>query len=248
MRISLRIVLVIGAAACRSGRALPTADAIVEGRTETPVATDTIDERAAVLIDRGRFTLRRSAPDTHDFWGDIAALDLPSADAAARSIDQRTFALALKQLMASDPEGASVAFRALHRNTRDAAVRARARIGLTMALSWRSEWPALAARGAGENALAEKLAENARSSWTDPFLPFVRGTWLLDRGHAKEAVKLFERAVSLKPASAMFHAWLARALLEAKRESDAKVEFEAARRINPTHPMLEDLALRFKGS
>ena len=148
MHVSLRIMLVICAAACRSGRALPSADAIVEGRTETPVATDTIEERATVRIDRGRFPLRRSAADTHDFWGDIAALDLSSADAAARSIDQRTFALALRQLMASDPEGASVAFRALHRNTRDAAVRARARIGLTMALSGRSDWPALAALGA----------------------------------------------------------------------------------------------------
>ena len=148
MHLSPFVVLVIFAAACRSGGTLPSADAIVEGRTEVPVATDTIEERATVLIDRGRFTLRRSAPDTHDFWGDIAVLDLPSADAAARSVDQRTFALALKQLMTSDPEGASVAFRALHRNTRDAAVRARARIGLTMALSWRSDWPALAALGA----------------------------------------------------------------------------------------------------
>ena len=103
----------------------------------------------------------------------------------------------------------------------------------------------MAARAAGDNALAEELAEKARSSWTDPFLPFVRGTWLLDRGQAREAVKLFERAVSLKPGSAMFHAWLARALLEERREGEARKEFETARRLNPKHPMLEALAPRF---
>jgi len=141
-------ILVIAAAACRSGGvALPPADAIVEGRTAVPVAIDTIEDNATVRVDRGRYTLRKSAFDTRDFWEDIAVLDLPSADAAARTVDQLTFSLALKQLLSSDPDGAAVAFRVLHMNATDAAVRARARVGLTMALSWHSDWPALARIG-----------------------------------------------------------------------------------------------------
>lgn len=139
------LVVIVAAAACRRGGAgLPPADAIVEGRTAVPIATDTIEENATVRVDRMRYSLRKHVLDTHDFWGSVAVLDLPSADAAARTVDQLTFSLALKQLLSSDPEGAVVAFRALHANATDAVVRARARIGLTMALSWRSDWPALA--------------------------------------------------------------------------------------------------------
>ena len=144
----IALVVIIAAAACRrGGTGLPPADAIVEGRTAVPVATDTIEENATVRVDRGRYALRKSALDTRDFWGDVAVLDLPSADAAARTVDQLTFSLALKQLLSSDPDGAEVAFRALHMKAADATVRARARIGLTMALSWRSDWPALARIG-----------------------------------------------------------------------------------------------------
>jgi tetratricopeptide (TPR) repeat protein len=104
---------------------------------------------------------------------------------------------------------------------------------------------ALAARGSGDGPLSEELAEKARSSWTDPFLPFVRGTWLLDRGKPAEAVQLLERAVSLKPKSAMFHAWLSKALLELKRVEDAKREYYEAVRLAPTNPMVRDLAPTF---
>ena len=103
----------------------------------------------------------------------------------------------------------------------------------------------LAARGAGQDALSDEYAEKARSSWTDPFLPFVRGTWLLDRGHPEEALKLLRRAVSLKPDSAMFHAWLAKALLQAHNADEARREYEETRRLNPKHPMLELLAPLF---
>jgi Flp pilus assembly protein TadD len=100
---------------------------------------------------------------------------------------------------------------------------------------------ALAARGSGQDALSDELAEKARSSWTDPFLPFVRGTWLLDRGYPEEAVKLLRRAISLKPDSAMFHAWLARALVQTGNQEDARRAYEETRRLNPVHPMLEGL-------
>ena len=136
-------------AACRSGGvALPPADAIVEGRLDAPVATDTIDDNSTIRIDRAHWSLRPQTEVTRDFWDDIAVLDIPGAERAARSFDERTFATALKTLMASDPEAAAIAFSALHLNARDVGVRSRARIGLTMALSWRSDWPALAGIGA----------------------------------------------------------------------------------------------------
>jgi hypothetical protein len=136
-------------AACRSGGVqLPAADAIVEGRLQTPVATDTIEDNASVRIDKAHWTLRSQNAPARDFWADIATLDIPSAERAAKSFDERAFAIALKTLMASNPENAAVAFQALHVNATDPIVRSRARIGLTMALSWQSDWPALAAIGA----------------------------------------------------------------------------------------------------
>lgn len=101
---------------------------------------------------------------------------------------------------------------------------------------------ALAARGSGHDGLSDELAEKARSSWTDPFLPFVRGTWLLDRGHPEEALKLLRRAVSLKPESAMFRAWLCKALIQTRNLEEARRELEETKRLNPLHPMLEVLA------
>jgi hypothetical protein len=130
------------------GRPGPDADAIVEGRVDSTVRADTIDDPFTVSINRARWSPRvRSQPGT-DFWSDISVLDLENADRAAQSLDERTFVFALRTLMASDPEGAAIAFGALHTNAQDAMVRARARIGLTMALSWSSDWPALAAIGA----------------------------------------------------------------------------------------------------
>ena len=145
----LACVALVMLAACRSGGApLPAADAIVEGRLETPFATDTIEDNPTVRIDRAHWTFRTQGSPLRDFWGDISMLDIPAAEKAARSLDERTFATALKTLMSSKPEDAAVAFGALHTNAVDPTVRSRARIGLTMALSWQSDWPALAAIGA----------------------------------------------------------------------------------------------------
>ncbi|MEO5814133.1 MAG: aspartyl protease family protein [Gemmatimonadaceae bacterium] len=159
------IVAFIGLAACRSsgGVALPAADAIVEGRVAASVVTDTIEDDATVRIDKGRWTLRSQNTPMGDFWADIAMLDLVSAEKAARSFDERTFAVALKKLMASNPEDAAIAFQALHLNATDPTVRSRARIGLTMALSWQSDWPALAGIGADPDSsdLADSSAVQA---------------------------------------------------------------------------------------
>ena len=133
---------------CRTGIALPPADEIVEGRTLQPVAVDTIEASEAIAVNPGNWTVRHNADEVHDFWGAVAVLDIPGAEHVARSLDERTFALALKTLMRGDPEDATVAFRALHQSAQDPVVRARARVGLTMALSWQSDWPALAGIGA----------------------------------------------------------------------------------------------------
>jgi clan AA aspartic protease (TIGR02281 family) len=83
-------------------------------------------------------------------------LDLVGAHRAARTLDEHTFVLALQRLMASDPDAAAVAFTGLHHTTSDPNVRARARIGLTMALSWSSDWPALARLGADLDSVDEE--------------------------------------------------------------------------------------------
>lgn len=139
--------------ACRTGPHLPPADAIVEGRADVPFVPDTVDATSSVAVERAHWTLRPQASRGKDFWTDISVLDLESAQKSARSFDERTFAVALQTLMTSDPEAAAIAFQALIHNARDRAVRARARIGLTMALSWRSDWPALAQLGPNPDSL-----------------------------------------------------------------------------------------------
>lgn len=150
-RSSLLLVVFIAAAvaaACRSGGVgLPSADAIVEGFTDSTFVVDTIMEGTTVGISRARWTVRSRGTETPEFWADIAVLDLPSAEKNAKSLDQLTFVTALKELMLSDPEGAAVAFSALHVRATDVVVRSRARIGLTMALSWFSDWQALSRIG-----------------------------------------------------------------------------------------------------
>jgi Aspartyl protease len=152
----LLLALVAGALACRPGTLEPLeadAAAIVEGATAPGVRTDTTEESFTVQIDRARWSLRSRAEARRDFWEDIAVLDIPAAEKAAKSMDERTFVLALRTLMASDPDGAAVAFNALHFQAADAAVRTRARVGLTMALSWRSDWQALARIGGDPDSL-----------------------------------------------------------------------------------------------
>jgi hypothetical protein len=149
-RFIVAALLTAGALACRPGSIGPLeadAAAIVEGVVAPGVVTDTTDERFTVQIDRAKWNLRSRAEPARPFWDDVAVLDLPAAEKAAKSMDEKTFVVALRTLMAGDPEGAAVAFNALHLQAADAAVRTRARVGLTMALSWRSDWQALARIG-----------------------------------------------------------------------------------------------------
>lgn len=138
----------------------PTAEDIVEGRAEAPV--DTVRDEASVTVSRARWTLRARRQDKLDFWRNVGALDLSSAEKVARSFDEKTFALALRALMSSDPDAAAVAFGALHAQTLDPFVRLRARVGLTIALSWQSDWPALA-----------RIAPDARDTSAGPLDPIV---------------------------------------------------------------------------
>jgi hypothetical protein len=161
---SLRITLaalLAGALACHAGglgRPEYDAAAIVEGDGPPDVRTDTIDDPFTVRIDRARWTQRNRGGPPLGFWDDIAVLDIPSAEKAARSVDEKTFVLALRTLMSSDPDGAAVAFGALHSQATDPAVRTRARVGLTMALSWRSDWQALARIGRDPDSLEQQQA------------------------------------------------------------------------------------------
>lgn len=141
------VVLSVVAVACRTGARGtygPDADAIVEGRVDSTVHTDTITDPFTVALNRARWSARTRVQEGADFWTDIAVLDVASAQKAARSVDERTFVFALQTLMASDPDGAAVAFGALYSSAQDPLVRGRARVGLTMALSWSSDWPRLA--------------------------------------------------------------------------------------------------------
>jgi hypothetical protein len=118
--------------------------AIVEGRASESVRTDTIEAPFTVSIDKARWSLRTRNTPARDFWEDVAVLDVVNAEKSARSMDERTFAAALRTLMESDPDAAAVVFGVLHANSNDFNVRTRSRVALTMALSWRSDWPALA--------------------------------------------------------------------------------------------------------
>jgi predicted aspartyl protease len=150
-------------AACHTGPSLPDADAIVEGRA-AGIVPDTVDDNPTVKLEAGHWSLRQRSEGAYEFWEDISALDLRNAEKSARSIDERTFAVALRTLMTSDPEGAAVAFRALTQSAKDPVVRSRARVGLTMALSWRADWAALATIGPDPDTLdtpTDSLARHA---------------------------------------------------------------------------------------
>ena len=121
-----------------------SAAAIVEGRANGVVPTDTTDAKLSIGLQRARWTLRAATDSDGDFWSDVALLDTPSAERAATSMEERTFAVALRTLMDGQPEAAAVAFEILHGTANDSLVRSRARVGLTMALSYHSDWGAMA--------------------------------------------------------------------------------------------------------
>ncbi|MEO6527259.1 MAG: aspartyl protease family protein [Gemmatimonadaceae bacterium] len=135
------------ALACRStpsGAPATTADSSFEGRADLNSITDTIDAKASVAVSRARWTLRGRPSSRSDFWSNVALLDIASAELTAHSMEQRTFAAALRTLMGGDPDAAAMAFETLRSNAKDSIVQSRARIGLTMALSWHSDWSAMA--------------------------------------------------------------------------------------------------------
>ena len=143
-------------AACRSapaGPPPPPAAAIVEGLAGAGVPTDTIDSPFTVSVDKARWGGRKHADDSGLFWDDVASLDVAGAERRATSVDERTFALALRMLMIGDPDAAAVAFQLLHTDATDPLVRGRARVGLTMALTWHSDWAALARMPAAKDSV-----------------------------------------------------------------------------------------------
>jgi hypothetical protein len=143
---------VLGALACHRrpaeplGSALPmvSAEAIVEGRANGVVPTDTVDGTMTIGLQRARWSLRTDNAEKGDFWSEVSLLDTPNAERAATSMEERTFAVALRTLMEGQTEAAAMAFEILHGSASDSLVRARARVGLTMALSYHSDWAAMA--------------------------------------------------------------------------------------------------------
>ena len=136
-----------------------SAAAIVEGRANGAVPTDTIEGDLTIALQRAKWTLR-SAPQEKggDFWTDVAVLDTPNAERVATSMDERTFAVALRTLMDGQPEAAAVAFEILHGSAADSLVRSRARVGLTMALSYHSDWGAMARLRDSDDSMTSSLA------------------------------------------------------------------------------------------
>ena len=104
---------VLGALACHRpaadplGSALPmvSAAAIVEGRANGVVPTDTVDAAMTIGLQRARWSLRADKTEKGDFWGDVSLLDTPSAERAATSMEERTFAAALRTLMDGTDRG-----------------------------------------------------------------------------------------------------------------------------------------------
>ena len=126
-----------------------SAAAIVEGRTNGVVPTDTVDATMSIGLQRAKWSLRPDKTEQGDFWSDVALLDTPNAERAATSMEERTFAVALRTLMEGQTEAAAMAFEILHGSASDSLVRSRARVGLTMALSYHSDWAAMARLRAG---------------------------------------------------------------------------------------------------
>lgn len=134
-------------AACRPVRhapRLPSAVDIVEGTAGTNVPVDSVDAPFTVGLARGHFQQRATRTPARDFWTSVGHLDLASADRAAQSLDELTFTAALRLLLANEPDRAAVALAQLHRNARDPVLRSRARVALTMSLSWNSDWASIA--------------------------------------------------------------------------------------------------------
>jgi tetratricopeptide (TPR) repeat protein len=101
---------------------------------------------------------------------------------------------------------------------------------------------ALAAKREGEDRLSEEWAEKARSS--DPFVPFVKGTWLFEKGKYAAAEQLIGHAKSMRPQSVTFTAWLARVEWMEGRREEARAMFAEARRLGPTNPVIDEVQRR----
>lgn len=138
---------VILATGCRTvrGPVGPDAVSLVEGTAAADVRVDTTRDHFKVLLGRARFWPAERSHATQEFWRDVSVLDLGAAERDARSVDQRAFTAALRSLMTSDPQGAAILFATLHRSAADTLVRERSRVGLTMALTWSSDWSNIAA-------------------------------------------------------------------------------------------------------
>ena len=91
-----------GAACATGGAREPDAAAIVAGAAGPGVHVDSTDAPFVVALERARWQAREGDSQALDFWTAIARLDVTRAARAARSVDERTFATAVRSLMASE--------------------------------------------------------------------------------------------------------------------------------------------------
>lgn len=166
-------MLVISGCRTAPGVRMPDAESIVEGVASPGIRIDTTDVPFGASLDQVTWRSRNRTAATHDFWADIAVLDVVDGEQDAIDLDQRTFAIALGHLTASDPQGAAVAFRALQTMASDSLVRAYARVGLTIALTWDSDWATIA-----------RLPQNPDSTSPLAPAPGVRGAAVERWAHA----------------------------------------------------------------
>jgi hypothetical protein len=127
LRRAIHVCLAISLAACAHGR---SPDLLTDAASDISVKRMRVRQRE-----------RGSAPT---FWSSVSALDLTAARSQARTVSERFFTDALRDLINGDVSGAEVLFHTLIGDP-DPLLRGRARIGMTVALNAQGKWQELAA-------------------------------------------------------------------------------------------------------
>ena len=104
-----------------------------------------VNTPAIVRLDTGRAVtrMRRPAP-ARNFWNAMANLDPDYLKGHSVSPDERTFAGALRMVMAGQQDDAELLLDSLSRNTSDSIVRSASHILLTATLQYQDKWKVLA--------------------------------------------------------------------------------------------------------
>ena len=100
----------------------------------------------------------------------------------------------------------------------------------------------LAARGAHEPALAERLAaKGSQVARHDPFFLFNQGVEDYSKGRYALAIEAFKSALKRQPSNPFIYAWLAKVYLAAGESAEGVKAYKKALELAPNHKMLETL-------